>query len=287
MLKNKYKISNQYLLALHPMRCRNFFLIQAGEAFCAKDTVIPVHSQNYFEITYAADGKGVSYVNDTPVEICKNDCFFSFPNELHKIVSDEQTPLRFIFLAFYAKDKTQGNTLINYIKQTCQTTNNRKYRIENIHSICINILQELRNEDIYTKRIIGSYLEEILIECCRAITKTARKPPQNILTDDAVLTHDIITYIDNNIFKIKKISDLENVFFYNIAKLAKCFYRQTGIPLNKYFINKKMETATQLLEAGVSITEISDKLQYSSIHAFSRAYKNYFNESPSFFQKKK
>jgi AraC-like DNA-binding protein len=48
-----------------------------------------------------------------------------------------------------------------------------------------------------------------------------------------------------------------------------------------------MEAALQLLQAGESVTQVSDKLQYSSIHAFSRAYKNYFNESPSVFQKKK
>jgi AraC-like DNA-binding protein len=47
-----------------------------------------------------------------------------------------------------------------------------------------------------------------------------------------------------------------------------------------------MEAALELLQAGESVTEVSDKLQYSSIHAFSRAYKNYFNEPPSKSPKK-
>ena len=115
MITNKYRISYSNSFILNPKRCRNYYLIQAGESFCAKDTIIPTHQQNYFEITYVVSGKGISYTNDVPVEITKNDCFFSFPNETHKIVSDEQDPLRFIFLAFYAKQKTQGNTFINYM----------------------------------------------------------------------------------------------------------------------------------------------------------------------------
>lgn len=286
MIKNRYKFSYNHLFALNPKRCRNYYLIQAGEALCAKDTVIPLHQQNYFEITYVVSGKGVSYINDTPVEIKKNDCFFSFPNETHKIVSDENDPLRYVFLAFYAKQKTQGNTLINYITQNCLSLGNRNYHIESLYPLCSNILQELRNEDVYSERSIALLLEQILIECSRKISKKTKSAPQTTPTDAAILTHDIIMYIDNNIFKIKKLSDLESVFFYNINNLSKYFHKQMGISLNKYFISKKMEVALQLLQAGESVTEVSDKLQYSSIHAFSRAYKNHFNESPSTFQRK-
>ncbi len=286
MINNRYKISYNNLFTLNPKRCRNYFLIQAGEALCAKDTIIPLHQQGYFEITYVVGGKGISYINDVPVEIQKNDCFFSFPNETHKIISDVQDPLRYIFLAFYAKQKTQGNTFINYIMQVCQAPDNRKYHIESLHPLCLGILQELRNEDMYSERAIALLLEQILIECSRKISQKTQSIPQSVPTNAAVLTHDIITYIDQNIFKIKKISDLENVFFYNVNNLSKYFHSQMGITLNTYFISKKMEAALKLLQAGESVTEVSDKLQYSSIHAFSRAYKNYFNESPSKFQKK-
>lgn len=281
MIKNKYKISYNHLFALNPKHCRNYFLIQAGEALCAGNTVIQEHQQKYFEITYVVDGAGVSYINDTPVEIKKNDCFFSFPNETHKIISNEQNPLRFIFLAFYAKNKSYGNTLIHYITHSCKKHNNRKYHIQGLFPLCENLLQELNDEDIYSERVIALLLEQILIECSRTISKKTKSIPQQKQTDSTILTHDIIVYIDKHIFNMKKISDLEKVFFYDINNLSKVFHTQTGISLNKYFISKKMEAALELLEKGERVTEVSDKLQYSSIHAFSRAYKNYFNQSPS------
>ena len=284
MIKNRYAISYNNLF-LNPKRCRNFFLFQAGEDICAKDTVIPPHQQAFFEITYVVDGKGVSYVNETPVKIEKNDCFFSFPGEVHSIRSDENDPLRFVFLAFYAKEKSQGNTLIKYIRENCGSERARKYHIEKIHPLCVNILRELRHEDMYSVRILSFLLEQILIECCRVISPKTQSVPEYDKTNASVLTHDIITYIDNNIFSIKKIGDIEKVFFYNINSLSKIFHSQMGITLNKYFVSKKMETAYQLLKNGKSVTEISDSLQYSSIHAFSRAYKNYFDQPPSFSKK--
>ena len=281
MLQNKYKISYNQVFSLSPKRCGNYFLIQAGEALCAKDTVIPEHQQKYFEITYVVDGKGISYINDLPVEIKKNDCFFSFPDETHKIVSDEQEPLRFAFFAFYAKDRSQGKKLIHYITQSCQVPSDRKYNVESLHPLCMKLLQELRSEDIYSERVIASLLEQALIECARRISKKTKIPPQHVQTDATILTHDMITYIDQNIFNIKNLGDLEAVFFYNVNNLSKIFHAQTGISLNQYFISKKMEIASELLEKGESVTEISNKLQYSSIHAFSRAYKKHFNLPPS------
>ena len=286
MLKNKFRVSYNNYFGLAPKRCRNFFLIQAGESLCAKDTVVPEHEQACFEITFVKQGKGISYVNDTPVPIEKGDCFFSFPDERHQMRTDENDPLRFVFLAFYAKERSQGDTLIHYLTQTCKNASARKYKIEELAPLCNSLLLELRNEDMYSTRIIGFLLEQILIECCRNISKKTKKYPLFNQTSEAVLAHDIITYIDKNIFEIKKLSELENTFYYNINYLSKCFHSQMGIPINKYFISKKMEMAFQLLENGKSVTEISDMLGYSSIHSFSRAYKNYFNQPPSQHKKK-
>ena len=77
--------------------------------------------------------------------------------------------------------------------------------MESLYPLCSNLLQELRSEDIYSARAIALLLEQILIECSRTISKTTKSEPQSAPTDAVILTHDIITYIDKNIFKIKQI----------------------------------------------------------------------------------
>jgi len=281
MIKNKYKISFNNYFGLNPKRCRNFFLIQAGEALCSKDTVIPSHEQGYFEITYACHGKGISYVNEQPYALKKNDCFFSFPGEIHRIESDEEDPLRFIFLAFYAKEGTNSDALIRNLTERCCQLSERKFNLEKLSPLLLDLLKELRSEDIYSTRVISFLLEHILIECCRRISINTVTPPLSLIADDKLLSHDIITYIDTHIFTLKRIQDLENEFYYNIQALSRCFHEQTGISIHQYYISKKMETAAQLLAEGKTVTQVGEMLGYSSIHSFSRAYKKHFNLSPS------
>ena len=42
-----------------------------------------------------------------------------------------------------------------------------------------------------------------------------------------------------------------------------------------------MQEANRLLGEGLSVTQVSDHMGYSSIHSFSRSYKNHFGVNPS------
>jgi len=286
MAKNKYKISYNNFFGLSPKRCGSFFLFQVGEALCVEDTIIEEHKQHYFEITYAYEGKGLSYVNEHAETLEKGDCFLSFPNETHTIKSDEHDPLRFIYLSFFAKEKSHGNTLMKWIYKNCKENTDRKYRVKNLQSLLLNLLNEVRNEDNYSPRVMGFLLEQILVECCRTISKNDTLSAPFQPSDKAILTHDIISYIDENVASIQTLSDLESVFFYDVRYLSKCFLSQAGISLGQYFLSRKMETAKKWLQDGKTSTQVSDELGYSSIHAFSRAYKKYFGRTPSQDRKK-
>ena len=250
MANNKYKISYNNVFLHSPKRCGNFFLFQVGEALCAKDTVIQEHKQRYFEITFAYEGKGLSFVNDRSFPIEKNDCFFSLPDEMHSIVSDEKEPLRFIFLSFSAKEKTHANTLIKWISKNFKAPDLRTHSAKNVQALLINLLNEVRREDEYSPRVIGLLCEQILVECCRAVSKSKQTPAAFQKSDKTLLTHDIIAYIDANVASMKTLADLEAVFFYDVRYLSKCFLSQAGIPLGQYFLSRKMETAKIWLQEG-------------------------------------
>ena len=52
------------------------------------------------------------------------------------------------------------------------------------------------------------------------------------------------------------------------------FKRKYGIAIITYTQNLKLEAAKEYLKRELSITEISDKLNFSSIYSFSRFFKN-------------
>ena len=281
MFKNKQKITVSHYFYLNPKRCGPFFLVQAGESFCSADTVIPPHTQYCFELTYALSGSAVCYADGMASKISKGDCFFSFPDEIHRIESDSENPLHFIFLAFHAKEKTREGHYIESIKNSFPSKSQRTISEADISQALMLILKELKKDDEYTPRMIRSHLEEILIECCRKIhnTPTLLYPTRH--SDSEMLTRDLISCIDENVGKISCVNDLSEIFHYSPPTLAKLFRTYTGIPIGKYISGKRMELANRLLSEGYSVTAVSEQLKYSSINTFSRAYKDYFHTPPS------
>ncbi len=285
MESNKYKITFNNYYGESPRDCGDYYLIQLSDSMCAKDSIVPEHNQLCFEITFAYSGNGYSYVNDEMHYISKNDCFISLPNETHKIKSDDIEPLHFICLAFSAKKNTDGAKLIKTITETC--SEQRKFNVDAVRTILVNMIKEIRNEDQYSNKLLGYYIEQVLIQCYRAIRSSKNKGKSEIdIPTKSLLAYDIMFYINDNVANIKKITDLEKVFYYKIPYLSRCFVELTGTSINNYYVSKKMELASNLLKDGKTVTTVSEMLNYSSIHAFSRAYTKYFNKSPS-RQKKK
>lgn len=87
-------------------------------------------------------------------------------------------------------------------------------------------------------------------------------------------------YIDSSQNFTVKLDDLAKHFNYSKCYLDHCFQKQYGMGIVAYRNQIRMQTAQNMLKHA-SVTEVSEKLGYSSIYAFSRAYKNHFGVSPT------
>ncbi|MBE6733703.1 MAG: AraC family transcriptional regulator [Ruminococcaceae bacterium] len=278
---NKHKLSFNNAFFKSPKPCGDFYLVQVAEAICAPNSVTEEHCQEYFEITYTYSGMGCCLIDGEEIELSSEVCSIALPGDKHSMVSSEKSPLRYYCIAFYAKKNSYGEELINNIKNYCTENQKRNIAVSSMVNLFSNILQEIKAEDTFSLRYIGLFIEQLLIECNRSILGFEKPHYLTNRSDEELLTYDIISYIDQNLESIVHIPDLEEVFFYNATFLSKVFLAQTGMTIKSYITNKKMEYANSLLKKGRSITEISRRLGYSSIHSFSRAYKNHFSKTPS------
>ncbi len=63
------------------------------------------------------------------------------------------------------------------------------------------------------------------------------------------------------------------------------FREETGMTPNEYLLQQKMKRASALLKEGQSsVTEVAEKLHYSSIHYFSRQFSDYYGMNPSMYR---
>lgn len=94
------------------------------------------------------------------------------------------------------------------------------------------------------------------------------------------VAHQIKDYIDAGQGYSLKLDDFEKLFSYSKYHIERQFKSNFKVNLIEYRNNKKMETALKMLKEK-SVSAVSDKLGFSSIYAFSRAFKKHFGFPPS------
>lgn len=107
-------------------------------------------------------------------------------------------------------------------------------------------------------------------------------PIQTKTVSQKQIHSDIIDFIQLNISKNIKVSDVAANFGYNEKYLSHLFSEISGISLKQLIMQRKMEAANFMLtDTNTSIAEIAKSLGFADSHNFSRAYKKYTGLTPS------
>lgn len=100
--------------------------------------------------------------------------------------------------------------------------------------------------------------------------------------EEDILFHDIIEYMQNHIADSLTIDKICRDNLLGRAQLQKLFADYAGCGIIDYFLLMKINTAKQLIRDGKwNLSQISEQLGYSSLHYFSRQFKNITGTAPS------
>ena len=107
------------------------------------------------------------------------------------------------------------------------------------------------------------------------------------ISQNQALCYKLMHYIDTHIYTMKSLCELAEFTGYSYGYLSALFRQTTSNTLSGYFREKKLDTARMLLlEHNLGVTEISDMLNYASVYAFSKAFRNFYGVSPTAYAKK-
>ncbi len=91
-------------------------------------------------------------------------------------------------------------------------------------------------------------------------------------------------FIDYNYKNLISLDSLAEQFHYSRYHISRAFAAYTGIPVIKYYNQKRLSYAKEMLLEGASVTEVANELSFSSIYSFSRFFKNAAGCSPRDYQ---
>lgn len=143
--------------------------------------------------------------------------------------------------------------------------------------------------EIYAKppfwfQMLKTYCQQIVMQAVRD-----SRAPHGALPDRktegrsvSAEVYKIIQYVGVNVESITSVREIADELCYNYTYLSHFFAKVTGVTLQKYISQKKIERARQLLKYGeFSVTEIAERLNYESVQSFSKAFRRVMGVSPT------
>ncbi|NMD38240.1 MAG: helix-turn-helix transcriptional regulator, partial [Christensenellaceae bacterium] len=140
-------------------------------------------------------------------------------------------------------------------------------------------------------QLIANIIEIILINIIR--DQNSNKKVNKIINDRFLekqsnndIVNQIIKILNDNINSDINTTEIAKQLNYSTSYLHYLFSQYTGSSIRRYYLKLKIRIAKELLnENNLTITEISNRLGFSSIYYFSKTFKQFVKMSPTEYKK--
>ncbi len=225
----------------------------AGWEDCTPSHSYGYHIRDYYILHYVSTGKGVLYKNNKKYPVRSGQVFLIKPGEVTKYTADKIDPWHYIWIGGTGK-------MVDKLAD-----------MPAVFDVNGSIFKQIKNCESYIN-MRESYLAGCLFHILCEIFESSA-------TTDSVMA--VENYIDSNYMNNPKIVDIAQNLNLNRKYLARLFKKKTGVTMQEYITNRKMEAAKRLLSSGYNVNETAQMIGYCDQSSFSRAFKNHFGASPS------
>jgi AraC-like DNA-binding protein len=158
-----------------------------------------------------------------------------------------------------------------------------------IYTLIKTIVQESTTGIAYMDSLMHCLLTETIIRLLQGTYVAPAPQPTSITRQNYQdeLFERILSYVETNICEPLTIAEICQHFSLSRSSLQILFKNAVNQSPKKFISDMKLEKSCQMLrESKYTISEISLKLGYSSIHYFSNAFNQKYHMSPSEYAKR-
>lgn len=257
------------------------YYFEAGKSFSH-----PLEKHNFWEMVYVDYGQIYAFSNNMKYILTQGQVIFHEPMELHAHISDGKTVNNTMVIGF----TTHSNCMDFFHGKIFNLNKTSKSLLGLLFHEALNCnVQNNKQSNCFQDVFFGSsqllqcYFTEFLIHLIR--TEDSAQIKQCSVSRDVFLNavnDPIISYMQENVYSNLTTEDICKKFLMGKTQVYDFFQEKLGKSPMKYYTELKVSEAKKLLrEEKYSITQIAELLNFSSIHTFSRAFKNATGFSPS------
>ena len=239
----------------------------------------------FFELTYVDTGTLYTVVDDVTYKLGEKNMIIYGPGQFHSQYSEDDQSVSYVTILFNMDNLSPGvasnwyeiliNKVFPYNKKT--------------YTLIKTLVQESTTGAPYMDTLMHCLLTETIVrllqdEYVTPVPQSSSTARQNYQDE---LFERIIAYVESKICEPLTIAEICQQFSLSRSSLQLLFKNAVNQSPKKYISDMKLEKSCQLLrENKYTISEISLKLGYSSIHYFSNAFNQKYHISPSEYAKR-
>ena len=246
----------------------------------------------FWELLYVDKGEVDTAADGVTRHLQRGDIQFHKPGEFHSLKANGVVAPNLVVIAFdcrsaamqrfenavFQAGERERDLLANIIKEARRAFSTPLDDPRTVE------LERNAEAPIGSEQMVATLTEQLLL---RLLRRDAAAPDAQIassikLRSDHDLVERIIGYMQDNTFGNLTFADVCRFSAQSATNLKTIFKSVTGIGVMSYYRSLKIEQAKRMLREGDgNITQIADRLGYTSVHYFSRYFKRTTGMTPS------
>ena len=264
------------------------YLLQEFKVFRLNDTTlkpIPFHYQDFHKIILFLNGKADYIIEGKTYPLAPRDILFVSAGEIHRPVPAPELPYERIviyvapdFLAHYARGQEDLSRCFDLARQqssvmhvTPGKSHDLLYHMEKLEAVA---RQTGFANGLYTEILFIEFM--ILLN--RSLLDHEIEESHAAVYDKKILP--LLQYINAHLTDELSVEHLAGQFYMSKFHMMRKFKAETGYSIHQYITNKRLLQARALLSGDSPVTKICFDCGFRDYSAFSRAFKELFQQTP-------
>lgn len=237
----------------------------------------PGENHDYWELTFIDNGELATTVDDEPYELGEMDLILFSPGQYHTQKTGHSQSVSYLTILF---DMEMADPYL--------ITNRVYHAHRDIHNALNEFIKVSNNDMMYNSELMLCYLKELIIRVLQYdflnSSPIASTPMQQRFENE--LLNEIIIYINDTIYEQLTIEEICHKFSISRSSLQTLFKNNLNVAPKQYISDLKLKKSKLLIkESMYTISEIASMLGFTSIHYFSRKFKQQYGITPTDYAK--
>ena len=228
------------------------------------------------ELTYVDQGELHTVAEGQDILLKQGEIAFKGPNQWHMDYADMGVAPRYVTITF----DLEGVDITPLL--------NRKFAApQSAVTLIQHMLREQERMDAYSQDMILSYLSALVLTILRhADAPEAKLKASNSVHSENEIIRRAQQYISGHIREKLSVPLVARMVDVSPSYLTALFHKNLQISPGEYIRRIKLQESKQMIREGnLNFTEIAAALQYSTVHHFSRQFKEKFGITPTEYAK--